>query len=146
MSEICDYSFEGCRALKNLYIDCTTPPILGNNAFFNTTVENRGTLYVPAGTKTLYSEADCWQYFRNIVERGGTNVNTTECKYNIKFSGDYLKFDGLPQNTIIEIYSLQGKLLNKFISNGDSIVFVEDDLVIVKIGNKTMKIAKQSSI
>ncbi len=135
VSEVCDYSFEGCRALKNIYIDCMTPPTLGYDAFFNTIVENRGTLYVPSGTKALYSAADVWNYFRNIVEQGDTKISSLESSYNVKFINGVLIFEDIPIGLSIEIYSSSGILLNKFTSEGANRVSTNEKLVFVKIGN-----------
>lgn len=145
VTEICDYSFEGCRGLRNIYLNCSIPPILGYNAFYNTTVENRGTLYVPAGTKSLYSETDVWNYFRNIVEQEGTGIDRLYSNNGIKYVGDILVLKNIPVGAKVEIYNLNGILLNKFRFDSDKEISLptEERVVMVKIGNNpTIKIMK----
>lgn len=145
VTEICDYSFEGCRGLRNIYLNCSIPPILGYDAFYNTTVENRGTLYVPAGTKSLYSETDVWNYFRNIVEQEGTGIDRLYSNNGIKYVGDILVLKNIPVGAKVEIYNLNGILLNKFRFDSDKEISLptEERVVMVKIGNNpTIKIMK----
>lgn len=145
VTEVCDYSFEGCRGLRSIYLNCSIPPILGYDAFYNTTVENRGTLYVPAGTKSLYSETDVWNYFRNIVEQEGTEIDNIYTNNNVKYIGDFLVFENVPIGSKIEIYNTTGTLVNSLIIGSDAKIEIQtqEKVVIVRIGdNSTIKVMK----
>ena len=68
VTEIKDYAIEVCVTLTDVYVSWTTTlPTLGEAVFSNTPV-NTATLHVPAGSLTLYQDADQWKDFDNIVE------------------------------------------------------------------------------
>ena len=57
--------------LESMTILASTPPSANSNSFQG--MENRATLYVPKGTKALYSSSAGWKGFKKIVEIGGGN-------------------------------------------------------------------------
>ena len=59
-------AFGNCSNLAELTVLATTPPTLGNNAFFN--VPTTIPVYVPCGTKAAYQAAAGWNAFTNIVD------------------------------------------------------------------------------
>ncbi len=59
--------FEGCTALEAFYCEAATPPALGSAAFANTS-QASATLYVPAESKTAYSDASQWKNFGQIAD------------------------------------------------------------------------------
>ena len=66
------YAFSGCTAIKNIYsfIPAENLFTLGENAF-NNIDKDICTLYVPAGAKEAYKNAEQWKDFTNIIEFTG---------------------------------------------------------------------------
>ena len=66
------YAFSGCTAIKNIYsfIPAENLFTLGENAF-NNIDKDICTLYVPAGAKEAYKNAEQWKDFTNIIEFSG---------------------------------------------------------------------------
>ena len=58
-------SFKNCDLLEIINVLNPTPP---TGAEFSDKTYNNGTLYVPVGSKNLYSKADGWKEFMNIRE------------------------------------------------------------------------------
>ena len=71
VTEIQGSVFYSCTNLNSIHAKATTPVDLtasiNNNVFYNVS-KSSCTLYVPAGSKTLYQGAVQWQDFTNIVE------------------------------------------------------------------------------
>ena len=81
--EIGDYAFSGCTKLFEVYCNAETVPIVSDLTFKNSNITN-ATLYVPAGTKSLYNNADGWKLFANIVEKEAQNNNITFANPTVK--------------------------------------------------------------
>lgn len=67
-------AFDGCDGLTSIRSNRATPVDLsgsGEYVFYNVD-KNKCTLYVPAGSKSLYQAANQWKDFVNIVEVGGS--------------------------------------------------------------------------
>ena len=64
-------AFASMDNLESMTILASTPPSANSNSFQG--MENRATLYVPKGTKALYSSSAGWKGFKKIVEIGGGN-------------------------------------------------------------------------
>jgi hypothetical protein len=58
-------AFEGCDKLTSVTIRVATPLPIENYTFTN---RSNCTLYVPNGKKGIYSKADYWKEFSNIIE------------------------------------------------------------------------------
>ena len=88
VTSICGYAFEGCRSLRSIDIpsgvtnigtgtfqhcsgltsvtvEATTPPTLGNNAFYNT---NNCPIYVPSGSVNAYKSASGWSSYASRIQ------------------------------------------------------------------------------
>ena len=61
-------AFSDCSALTSVTVGWDEPIAIGSSSFSGV---SNATLYVPAGTKSLYEAADGWDQFANIVEMGG---------------------------------------------------------------------------
>ncbi|MBR5656301.1 MAG: leucine-rich repeat domain-containing protein [Prevotella sp.] len=66
VTSIGGYAFYGCSNLTSVKVDIETPLSID----YSETFSNRAnaTLYVPAGSKTLYEAADYWKEFKEIIE------------------------------------------------------------------------------
>ena len=78
VTSIGNYAFFGCSALTKVTSLIKEPFTIEENVFsyFNFDVSwkpvfTSATLYVPAGTKSLYEATPAWNQFQNIVEMGG---------------------------------------------------------------------------
>lgn len=67
-----------CESLVKVTCLAQTPPTASDSDFPDATYAQ--TLYVPAGTKALYSEATCWKKFKNIVELEDTGIEVVDEK------------------------------------------------------------------
>lgn len=83
--------FSGCGDLKSVKVEWTNPLGIPDNTFDETPVGN-ATLYVPAGTKDAYQNADVWKDFGEIVELGNDMADIGENVYYLKNveTGKYL--------------------------------------------------------
>ena len=59
-------AFFGCSSLTSITCDATTPPTLGNDAFYD--VKSSIPVYVPCGCVSAYKTASGWNIFANIQE------------------------------------------------------------------------------
>ncbi|MDR1114545.1 MAG: leucine-rich repeat domain-containing protein, partial [Tannerella sp.] len=69
-----DYVFADCPRIRNVFVNWTTPILLGGTVFYNRNLSDI-TLYVPDGTKTAYQAAPSWKGFGTIIERGNVSGN-----------------------------------------------------------------------
>ncbi|NDP21911.1 MAG: leucine-rich repeat protein [Paludibacter sp.] len=73
-------AFNYCSGLTSVTVNSTTPIVLSDSIIvFGNTLNC--TLYVPAGSKTLYETANGWKILKNIVEMIST-VSSTEVAYD----------------------------------------------------------------
>lgn len=66
-------AFNICPNLKTVYCLAETPPTTEESTFDQITYE-QATLYVPEGTKDLYSKKGAWKYFKNIHEINSASI------------------------------------------------------------------------
>ena len=77
---------------KELYCNASTPPIFYKNSFNDEMFKNT-TLYVPVGTKALYSKASVWCNFFKIVESETGGVD--EISVDEHLPAEYYNLQGL---------------------------------------------------
>lgn len=58
----------GCSGLESITVFAQNPLQLSDSSIFYNVNKSKCVLYVPAGTKSLYSTANVWKDFTNIVE------------------------------------------------------------------------------
>lgn len=63
VTSIGNYAFRDCSGLESVYVECMTPPTMGNDGVFS---DYTIPLYVPAGSMNAYKAADCWKKFTNM--------------------------------------------------------------------------------
>lgn len=107
-----------------------------NDIFANTT------LYVPVGSVTAYRNADGWGEFANIQEQKAvTSLDEAGVASPlIKVSGDGIVIangDGCP----VEVYSIDGQLVNRSLSYGGERIALPKGAYIVKVGASVMKVS-----
>ena len=110
--------FSSSPNLNFIRIKALTPPIFGNDAFFN--VPDTIPIYIPCGTLGIYSNDSLWIYFSNFIEdcnriydviqneKTSTYPNPTNDKF-------FIELDGVAS---IKLYDLLGKEVLTQTANG----------------------------
>ena len=62
-----DYAFSNCKGLTSITVENETPISISQKVFLNVD-KSACTLYVPAGSKSAYENAEGWKEFENIEE------------------------------------------------------------------------------
>ena len=76
-----DSAFYGCTGLTSVTVDIKTPLSITSRTFSN---RGNATLYVPAGSKEAYSNAQYWMQFGTIVEMEAPSPAITFADANVK--------------------------------------------------------------
>lgn len=89
VTSIGDYAFSGCGKLSLVVSKATTPPTLGNNAFYN--ISSDAVLNVLSSAKTEYESSDWNQYFSvinslNDITIGETGIATLSSASALDFT------------------------------------------------------------
>ena len=139
-------SFIGSEAFANagyiteVYSYNPVPPTLEYNVW-DSTVLATATLNVAEGSGSAYREAYGWKDFDNIVDPGaGTGINdeaTTPGGLSLSTDGNMLRIDGLPQGTLVEVYSANGALLYQ--GTATDVTLPGRGLYIVRAAGQTAK-------
>ena len=148
-------AFCSCKGLKSIYSNSATPIVLNSSTdAFQDIDKIVCALYVPIGSKSLYSSANEWKDFTNIVETSvlsaPSETSTTEIA---KIDNDSVILYPNPtktgftintiDNSLLQIYSLQGELLfSATVSNNERIATnnLHSGMYIVKISNTNKSI------
>lgn len=139
-------AFHDCPCLKDVYCYAAQVPETVSEAFNNTPI-NDATLHVPASSIDLYKDAEPWKYFKEIVALGTTGVNQVKGKnLQIRCNGGNLLINGAPAGAAISVYNLSGQLIGSATATtGTTMITLQNgaETCIVKVGNKTKKVAVQ---
>lgn len=115
VNTISSYCFKDCNSLTSITCLAKTPPTLTTvTTFSNETYA--GTLYVPAGTKSVYASANIWSRFANIVELQNTGINNISQEVNNSHG----------------IYTLQGVKVSGKDNMNKGIYIVDGEKIIVR--------------
>ena len=89
-------AFSGCDNILTVNSEITEPYNCSN--IFSTNTYRKGTLYIPAGTKDLYTRFDGWREFLKIEEMGGEPQ-----MYHLSFvvNNNYLSAQDVEEGTTI---------------------------------------------
>ena len=114
VTEIGKNAFSFCNSLSTIHAYPQTPVDLSfsGDAFWNVNKTNC-ILYVPAGKKNIYSNAQYWKDFINIVEMTTDISNALDAaiKLYVNPMTESLYIEGIEGNIRIDIYDLSGKLI-----------------------------------
>ena len=101
------------------------------------------TLYVPASSVEAYKQ-EVGQYFKAILPLAETGINQPSLD-GIAISANHgnIVISGLTDGTPVKLYAVDGKYIGESIANQGSASFNcgNENMVIAKIGSKSMKIA-----
>ena len=73
-------TFEGCVNLQHVYMERSTPPTLGTDAFKN--AHSSMTIYVPCGALSTYKSATNWKTFSTKISKGMPEILTDNWHYS----------------------------------------------------------------
>lgn len=123
--------FNSCTNLKKIICNAIVPPTIifqtNGGAFFKVDRE-KAELVVPAGSEKAYKEAEEWKSFGTIVTAiSNTNAN----KPQIEITNNKLSIG----KGYYQVYTIQGQLLFKGISNGKTLKLSQGAYIISLNGN-----------
>ena len=135
-----DKAFYNCYNLKNMYANAKKPPLSISKAFYGIT--DVCTLNIPYGTYSLYSTADNWKDFKNIVEEENPSSNEIIFSEKLIVYGEnnqlFIESD-IPATAFI--YSVSGSLIKQInIKTGINQVPITSGICIVSVNGKSYKV------
>ena len=104
LKEICMEAFNGCESLQRITSKSKTPPTCteydNNSTIFNGVDKFSCAIYVPKGTKSLYSSATGWKLFFNIMDEltsddsnnKNNDISVTISSYGSSWSNGYSEY------------------------------------------------------
>lgn len=131
-----DWAFQYCSSLSSITCSATTPPSASSEAFDGTTYTN-AKLYVPEENLSEYKSVDPWCNFLNI--EGTTGIDDVYMGDGVKIWNDngVIRIKG--STAPCEVFDMRGRRVAK--TSANIICGLETGVYIVKVGNKTFKIA-----
>lgn len=135
-------AFSECKALKNVYCQAVNVPETHSSAFDNSPIEKM-TLYVPGESMNAYKTTAPWSGFGKFQTlTTGIEKTETAAKPMITTADGQIAVSGLSGNAIIQVLSLDGKLLDSTNAT-DGIATLNaqpGEVVIVKVGTESYKV------
>ena len=130
------------RALKSVYTQSSTPPIIENQGLLNAT-QTRCKLYVPIGSKEDYQAAPIWERF-DIMEYDVSSINEAVIKKPIIYPNPTTgkafieTTNGItPQ---VRVLDMQGNLLQQMQSNEIDLSGYNSGIYLVEVNGETVKV------
>ena len=139
-----ELAFEDCNKIDNVYCFAEKVPLTESDAFDDSYPEN-ATLHVPAASIDSYRSTVPWSSFGKIVELESSSIDDIKTfPYNVVYSHGTITVTGADDGTMVEVYGISGARLGeaKTVLNTATISIGQhaDNIVIVKVGNKAIKI------
>lgn len=132
-------------SLKTIICKSITPPSGLTGESFPTKIYTDVTLYVPKGSKEIYSKDPGWGSFWDIQEFEGdsyttrvSNVTDNLKDIAITTQNGSIILNNVPHNILVHIYNLQGALVAK--SRNSVISGLSKGAYLVNVGGKTFKV------
>ena len=139
-------TFVNCPQLTDVFCLAENVPSTDANAFNGSPIEN-ATLHVPAASVDAYKAIAPWSDFKKIVAIDGSLngiVSVSARSVMIQSNGSTLNIQGAEDGTTINVYRVDGSLINSVASsNGQAVVnttLQQGNIAIVKIGQKSVKV------
>ena len=140
--------FSDCTAVTKIYSKAATPPTCGVQALDDINKWNC-TLYVPKGSLASYQAADQWKEFFFMEEGAETSGVTGILASDVHVIADNgeILVSGIDDGTDVVVYSVSGHMVgaSKAKANQASVFtnIHKGEIVIVKIGDKSVKVVMQ---
>ncbi len=82
-------AFEKCETLSEIISHAVTPPVCTNDNIFDSKIYKTASLFVPAGSRKAYTEANVWKNFSNTTtgERFTISVEYDNSRGNATING-----------------------------------------------------------
>lgn len=131
-------------SLKTIICKSTAPPSGLTSKSFPTKIYTDVTLYVPKGSKEIYSKDPGWGSFWDIQEFEGdsytrvSNVTDNLKDIAITTQNGSIILNNVPHNILVHVYNLQGALVAK--SRNGVISGLSKGAYLVNVGGKTFKV------
>ena len=132
-------------SLKTIICKSTTPPSGLTSKSFPAKIYTDVTLYVPKGSKEIYSKDPGWGTFWDIQEFEGdsyttrvSNVTDNLKDIAITTQNGSIILNNVPHNILVYVYNLQGALVAK--SRNGVISGLSKGAYLVNVGGKTIKV------
>lgn len=107
IASIGNYAFSNCSNLVSLTVYAQEPPVCSSNTFTDFTNKDNCTVFVPASTVELYSNADYWKDFTILPINNDAHV----LQVNLPADGA----DGRYKHNSIEIVNLNSGVRQKYV-------------------------------
>ena len=138
VTEIGDYGFYGCYGFRTMYCNPTTPPTCGEYCFDYSYASTNATLYVPVGTKAVYSSTSPWSDFINIVEDDSGSVEAiAEDEVAVTAVNGEIVISGA-DGQYVAVYTTAGQIV--YSGYGNTTAVPSSGIYIVKVGASTFKL------
>ena len=131
-------------SLKTIICKSTAPPSGLTGESFPTKIYTDVTLYVPKGSKEIYSKDPGWGTFWDIQEFEGdsytrvSNVTDNLKDIAITTQNGSIILNNVPHNILVHVYNLQGALVAK--SRNGVISGLSKGAYLINVGGKTFKV------
>jgi hypothetical protein len=142
LKSIGGWTFQLCKNLVDIKCKNPIPPTISSYTFsgVNTTICN---LYVPFGSKSTYSSSAGWSQFLKIIDTEFITKVEILSNESVKIfiSNSVLIIEGIRPNSYVNIYSINGILVNKFEALSNKIdIQLPKGIYIVTIDRKRIKV------
>ena len=143
ITNISNWAFEYCNALKTIYCLNTIPPTCESYSF--AVMPNVTTVYVPASSVSAYKNAPIWgDYFYSQIKAIPVTEVTEPKNDGIKIysSNSNIIIEGSSKGEMLRVFSLTGQIHTAIESSGDKIVIpvLKNNIYLVKTATKTYKV------
>ncbi|MBP3829808.1 MAG: leucine-rich repeat protein [Bacteroidaceae bacterium] len=108
-------AFYGCSELERIDVYSTYPPKITSDTF-DKSIYPTSTVYVPYGSKEIFSRANNWSNFKNIVERQATTIESAPLDKVTNRQGKIYNLQGQKMSCAARrgIYIRNGKKIANF--------------------------------
>lgn len=143
VGEIYQLALAGCDGLESVKVLATTPPFAYDNTFSKYDIP----LYVPEESVSAYQSTNPWSKFTTIKSLEVTEPTpiseVAATPILIQSNGGTLTITGTEAGTPVSVYDTAGRQLATATASGTTttITLPSPSLVIVKIGEKSVKVA-----
>jgi len=143
ITNISNWAFEYCNALKTIYCLNTIPPTCESYSF--AVMPNVTTVYVPASSVSAYKNAPVWgDYFYSQIKAIPVTEVIEPKNDGIKIysSNSNIIIEGSSKGEVLRVFSLTGQMHTAIESSGDKIVIpvLKNNIYLVKTATKTYKV------
>jgi len=142
VTSIGDAVFASCNKLTDLYVNSSTPINLSSsyNVFYDVPTSTCK-LYVPAGSKSAYQEANQWKDFKNIIELTTSLSSISNSNIKIAVDKGLLFIENVDPGSLVQVYTISGvKFIEKQVDSNNTIILLTAGTYILRIGDYSDKV------